>query len=127
AQRDRLLLDGAELAQVAITDAVVELVGRAPQLHREVLGGVPAGAQGRGRAAVDLQVLARIGRLDVGDTADHGETLVRGGAGGGAVLGERRGGDGQGGDEGEGKDSNGLHGGSLLFVLVVPVEWAGPN
>src|SRR5690606_33591264 len=76
AQRDRLLLDGAQLAQAVAADPVVELVGRAPQLHREVLGGVPAGAQGRGRAAVDPQAIARIGGLHVGDATDHGEALV---------------------------------------------------
>src|SRR5690606_16158542 len=53
AERDRLLVDGADLA-FGPAHAVVELVGGAPELHAPVVVDVVRDAQGRGRVAVDV-------------------------------------------------------------------------
>src|SRR5690606_17739307 len=125
AERDRLRLDGTDLAGVA-ADAVVEAVRRAPQLQADVVGGVPGGAE-RGRHAavgVDARAGQRIGiGLQEGAAADHGEALARGGA---AVLGEcgssqERG---DGGRQAEG--TQGMHGGLLiisLWMAPLPLRW----
>src|SRR5690606_33144973 len=78
AQRHRLLVDRADLAGAVRAHAVVELVGRAPQLHAEVVGGVPGGADRRSRIAVHAEAVARVGRMQVRQAADHGEPLAGG-------------------------------------------------
>src|SRR5690606_4197852 len=64
AQRHRLLFDGAGLGATGGAYAVVELVGGAPQLHSEIVVDVVAGAQGRGRAAIEL--VDALGRIALG-------------------------------------------------------------
>lgn len=87
AQRDRLLLNRAQLGIVGAAHAVVELVSGAPQFHGPVVVDVVAEAQRRRRATIDLvDAFQRIVlRLQQCNAADNGEMLARRGVGG-AVL-----------------------------------------
>jgi ABC-type polar amino acid transport system ATPase subunit len=88
AQCHRLLVDGADLAGRA-ADAMVELVGRAPQFDGKVVVEEVAAADGRRQAAIDLADAG--GGIVLGlqhhAATDDGPVLARSGIGRG-VLGE---------------------------------------
>src|SRR5690606_25545301 len=115
AQRHRLLFDGAGLGATGGAYAVVELVGGAPQLHSEIVVDVVAGAQGRGRAAIEL--VDALGRIALGlqqaHATHHGEALA-GRTVSGSVLRECGGRHCQGGKRGKAENLDRTHGELLV-------------
>src|SRR5690606_41412767 len=77
----RLGVDAADLP-ARTRDAMAELVGRAPGLDGDVVGGIPAGAEGGGALAVQVGVEAVdrgvTGRLAQCVAADDGNAVVAG-------------------------------------------------
>src|SRR5690606_23026615 len=127
AERDRLLVDGADLA-FGPAHAVVELVGGAPELHAPVVVDVVRDAQGRGRVAVDVDAGGGIVvRLQQRGAADDRHALAAvAGVAAGNVLGEGGGAGGKGKCGGKGQVvRNGSHVGESSLVMGVAARPGG--